>query len=562
MMAQPMSTCPATLPALFAARVADSADRPGLFVRREQRYVGITWRELAETVRSCAAGLIERGVRPGDRVAQFSENRYEWLVVDLAIQLAQAIHVPIHAPLTGEQAAYQIDHSGAVVLFVSTSAQAAKLAGLPRDWPSTLHCFRFDPEPMELGGRPVPSWETLHASNGAGRGEEVERQAVERVRPESLATILYTSGTTGEPKGVMLSHHNLVSNAWGAVTKFGMSGGDRRLNFLPLSHIFARTCDAYTWLITGCELGLAQNRETVLADCADFHPTIMSGVPYFYDRVRRLLLSEGRESEPGALRDKLGGAISYCCSGGAPLPDHVYDFYWEREVPLLQGYGLTETSPVISMSTMEHVRRGASGVAIRDVEVRIAEDGEILTRGPHVMLGYYQRPEATAEVLRDGWFSTGDYGRVDEDGFLFITGRKKELIVTSGGKNIAPVQLESLLTEDPLILQAVVIGDGRDYLTALIVPNPDALRDEIVRRQIPVTSRAEALKHPQVLALYEERIRERLRSVSYYEQVKKFCLMDRGFTIESGELTPKLSLRRQEIALHCCDLIEDLYRKN
>jgi long-chain acyl-CoA synthetase len=243
------------------------------------------------------------------------------------------------------------------------------------------------------------------------------------------------------------------------------------------------------------------------------------------------------------------------------LPVHVFDFFWEHDVPLVQGYGLTETSPVVSMSTIESVRRGASGKPIQDVEVRIAEDGEILTRGPHIMLGYYNRPDATAEVIQDGWFYTGDYGYLDDDGFLYITGRKKELIVTTGGKNIAPVLIESLLTEDPLILQAVVIGDDRDYLTALIVPNPDGLRSEIVSRKIAVRSADEALRHPDVLGLYEQRIAQRLRGLSYYEQIRKFHLMNRGFTIESGELTPKLSLRRQQIAANCRDLIEALYKK-
>jgi long-chain acyl-CoA synthetase len=340
-----------------------------------------------------------------------------------------------------------------------------------------------------------------------------------------------------------------------------MSDGDRRLTFLPLSHIFARTCDAYTWLATGCQLALAQSRDTVLADCADFHPTIINGVPYFYDKVCRVLRDEGRADEPGALRKKLGGEIRYCCSGGAALPLHVFDFFWERDVPLLQGYGLTETSPVISMSTLQDVRKGASGKAIRDVEVRIADDGEILSRGPNIMSGYYARPEATAEVLRDGWFYTGDYGYVDEDGFVFITGRKKELIVTTGGKNIAPVLLESLLTEDPLILQAVVIGDNRDYLTALIVPNPDGLRAEIQARGIVLAPQENPLKNPRIITLFDQRIRERLHAVSYYEQIRRFHLMHRGFTIESGELTPKLSLRRQEIAANCRELIEEMYRK-
>lgn len=550
-----------TLPQLFHERTSASADNVGVFVRREGRLVGMAWREFAEDVRSVAAGLIRIGVQPGDRVAQFSENRYEWLVVDLAIQLAQAIHVPLHAPLTGEQAAYQIDHSGAVVVFVSTPTQLAKLASLPRSWRPSLQFFSFDPCDTKIGGVPVSSWTVLRDGIDLASQEAAESNARTHVRPVSVSTILYTSGTTGEPKGVVLTQHNLVSNALAAVAKFGLSKEDRRLSFLPFSHIFARTCDLYTWLVTGCQLAIASSRESVLTDCLDFHPTTMNGVPYFYDKVRRLLVEEGRADAHGALREKLGGAMEYCCSGGAALPNHVFDFFWERGVPLLQGYGLTETSPVISMSTMRDVRRGASGQAVRDVEVRIADDGEILTRGPHVMVGYYGRPDATAEVLRDGWFHTGDYGSLDHDGFLTITGRKKELIVTSGGKNIAPVQLESLLVEEPLIAQAVVLGDGHDYLTALIVPNPDALGAEIVSRGISIATRDEALAHPQVVSLFAERIQQRLRSVSHHEQIRKFRLLSRGFTIESGELTPKLTLRRQEIAANFRELILEMYRQ-
>lgn len=562
-MIQPMqqSSQTQTLPQLFASRIAESAERPAVFIRRDGKFQPTLWKEFARQVRALASGMIRLGVQPGDRIAQFSENRYEWLVVDVAIQLAQSIHVPIHAPLTGEQAAYQVDHSGSRVVFVSNTAQAAKLAGLKQNWQPEIRFFSFEPTNVHLAGRPIAHWSDLSQGIDDSALQAVEDRAVKNVRPESLATILYTSGTTGEPKGVMLTQDNLVTNALAAVHQFGMEPEDRRLTFLPLSHIFARTCDVYTWLATGCQLALAQTRDSVLADCADFHPTIMNGVPYFYDKVRRLIIDEGREKETDALRNKLGGAIRYCCSGGAACPVHVFDFFWERNVPLLQGYGLTETSPIISMSTIEQVRRGASGKCIKDVEVKIADDGEILTRGPHIMTGYYGRPEATAEVIRDGWFYTGDYGHVDEDGFVYITGRKKELIVTSGGKNIAPVYLESLLTEDPLILQAVVIGDDRDFLTALIVPNPDALRAEIISRSIAVTTREAALQHPDVLRLYEERIKNCLQSVSYYEQIRKFHLMDRGFTIESGELTPKLSLRRQEIAINCREIIEDMYRK-
>jgi long-chain acyl-CoA synthetase len=273
----------------------------------------------------------------------------------------------------------------------------------------------------------------------------------------------------------------------------------------------------------------------------------------------RLLVDQQRADEPGSLPEMLGGRVRFCCSGGAALPDHVARFYNERGVTLVQGYGLTETSPVVTLSTPEMNKVGCVGRTVEGVEVRIAADGEILTRGPHVMLGYWRKPEATAAVLRDGWFYTGDVGEIDADGFLRITGRKKELIVTAAGKNIAPVQLESLLGEDPLVHQAMVIGDGRNYLVALIVPGPDALKFEIMTRGIPVTNAAEALAHPAVRQLYTERIAQRLAGVSHYEQVQKFALLDRPFTIESGELTPTLKLRREVIAAHFADEIRRMY---
>ncbi|MEO8497718.1 MAG: AMP-binding protein, partial [Planctomycetota bacterium] len=247
------------------------------------------------------------------------------------------------------------------------------------------------------------------------------------------------------------------------------------------------------------------------------------------------------------------------CSGGAALPVHVFDFFMKHDVPLLQGYGLTESSPVITLSSEHGVKRGAVGRAIPEVEVRIAGDGEVLTRGPHVMLGYFKNQAATEEVIRDGWLHTGDIGRLDEEGYLFITGRKKELIVTSGGKNIAPVYLESLLTQDPLIAQAVVIGDDRKYLTALIVPEFALLDEEIASRGLDVSSGTDVLQHTEVLKLFEERIAARLAVVSSYEQVRKFTLLKRGFTVESGEMTPKLTLRRDSIQANCRDLIEAMY---
>ena len=557
-----MSTATAeTVVDLFVDRVRCSGSETALWFKRGE-WKSSTWEEISQDVYRTAAWLESCGVQPGDRVVQLSENRYEWIIADLAIHLASAIHVPIHAPLTGQQVAYQVCDSGARIVLLSTAEQAGKLAANSEQLPKDLRVFSFEDCQVNLGGRQIESfWDVLGEYDPAA-SERLRDASLAGLDGDSLATILYTSGTTGEPKGVMLTHRNLVSNTLGTVDAFGFTGADLRLTFLPLSHIFARTCDLYTWIATGAQLALAEARETVVADSAEIKPTLMNGVPYFYDKVMRALVEAGKADEPEALRNLLGGAIRMCCSGGAALPDHVFDFYTERDVPLLQGYGLTESSPVITLSSPTQVRRGAVGRTIADVEVKVADDGEILTRGPHVMSGYYKQPAATAEMLRDGWLHTGDLGHVDEDGFLFITGRKKELIVTSGGKNVAPVYLESLLTEDPLILQAMVVGDDKKFLAALIVPDPEVLRREIKSRKITVMSVAGALKHQDVLALFSERIEACLQSVSPYEQVRKFTLMDRGFTVESGELTPKLTLRREQIVAKCRHFIDAMYNND
>ena len=387
-----------------------------------------------------------------------------------------------------------------------------------------------------------------------------QAEALSATMPTDLATILYTSGTTGEPKGVMLSHGNLASNARSSLSVFESLPDDLRLCWLPLSHIFARTSDLYCWIASRSQMAVAQSREKIIANCQALHPTIVTGVPYFFDKVRRHLLSQADGEPPGRLSEMLGGRLRIACSGGAALPDATAEFYWRHDVPLVQGYGLTETSPVITVSHPSANRVGSVGRPIPEVEVRIADDGEILTRGPHVMQGYWSRPQETAATIRDGWLHTGDLGRIDDDGYVWITGRKKELIVTAGGKNIAPVYLESLLAEEPLISQVAVLGEGRNYLAALIVPNADTLRAEIIQRRIPVRSAAEALVHPDVLALYRRQIDTRLAAAAQCEQIGRFALLDRAFSIEQGELTPTLKLRRGTIHDHYFERIEQLYR--
>ena len=379
------------------------------------------------------------------------------------------------------------------------------------------------------------------------------------VKPDDLAQILYTSGTTGEPKGVMLAQSNLASNVAAILQMWVPSEDDVRLTWLPLSHIFARTCDLYTWIAAGAVLALADSPEAVPANCQEVHPTLINGVPYFFDKLHRFLASQGMADKPGMLQAALGGRVRYCGSGGAALADHTHLFFKEQGVFISQGYGLTETSPTISTGQETDTKVGTVGRLLPGVEVKISDEGEICTRGPHVMKGYWNLPEATAEVIRDGWFHTGDLGEIDSDGYLKITGRKKELIVTSAGKNIAPVNLEALLTADPLIAQALVIGDAKNFLTALIVVNPEPLMAEIKELEIPVNTVEEALTNPQVRELYAGRIAQRLAGVSHYEQVQKFTLIARPFSPETNELTLTLKLRRKVIEGNYAHEIAGMY---
>ena len=545
----------ATIISLFRERVCRDGERTALRVKRGGHYVSLDWNELARDARLAAVALRRLGVEPGDRVVQASENRYEWIVADLAVHLARGVHVAVHATLSGPQIAYQIANSGARLVLVSGPEQLQKLLGA-EGLPPGMAFVSFDP--CGAAGGSVERFADLVADVSDADGQAIEAEAAAHTTTGDLATILYTSGTTGEPKGVMLSHGNLASNALAALAAFGVETDDLKLCWLPLSHIFARTSDLYTWLGGGHEMALAENRETLLADCAVVQPTVMNGVPYFYDKVYRWLRDQGRGDESGALRAALGGRMRYCCSGGAALADHVAEFFQQQGIPLVQGYGLTESSPVITVCRAVANCIGSVGRAIAGVEVRIADDGEILTRGPHVMLGYWNQPAATAETIRDGWLHTGDLGTL-EDGFLRITGRKKELLVTAGGKNVAPAWLEGLLSEDPLIAQAMIVGDGRNYLAALIVPDPLALAGEIRARGIQLVSAAEALVHPAVRELYAERINRRLSDAARCEQVGKFTLLPRGFSIESGELTPTLKLRRGVILQNFSREIEAMY---
>jgi long-chain acyl-CoA synthetase len=546
-----------TVPALLCRCAHEHGERTAIWIHDGERFAPRTWDAIAEDAAQLAAVLRQLGVAPGERVATIVENRYAWVLADLAILLIRGVHVPIHTTLSGDQMAHQIVHSESRLTLLAGQQQAQALAPRAAELRSTSKFIALDDWKRRAKHALAPG---LLAERIAAVDSPPDIAALAaEVREDELATIMYTSGTTGEPKGVMLSHANLASNAIATADSVGQTDKDLRLCFLPLSHVYARTCDLYTWIYRASELAIARSRETILEDMQLVRPTLLNGVPYFYEKVVRGLRAAGKDDRPGVLAGMLGGQVRFCFCGGAALPDHIESYFDEQNVPILAGYGLSETSPVIAASGEHAYKPGCVGRAIHGVEVRISDDGEILTRGPHVMQGYWKDAEATEQILRDGWLHTGDLGELDEDGFLRITGRKKELIVTSAGKNIVPGHLEGLLSQSPLILQVVVFGEGRSYLTALIVPDADAFKAAMREHKVRVFSKRGALAHPRMHELYRQEIDRLLAGVSKHEQIGRFHLLGQGFSPESGEMTSKASLRREVIAENYAKEIEALY---
>lgn len=513
-------------------------------------YRDISWDSYRRQADQAAAGLIDIGVNPGDRIAILSENRFEWLIADHAILSAAASDVPLHAPLAPAQVAYQVGHSESRGIVVSNQAQADKVFEVLDDLPLLEFVISFDPIESRSERIRVLTWEQLRhqLSGGALNAALQEVQLREAgLSTESLATIIYTSGTTGNPKGVMLTHGNLLCNAASTCEISFISIEDTLLSWLPYSHIYARCVDHYLTSIAGVTVALAGSVDTLMSDLGQIKPHWLTSVPRVYEKVWNSVATLDEETRNAALQSVFGPRIKQLTSGGAPLPRQIAEGFFAAGLPLLEGYGLTESSPVISFNSIEHYRIGSVGKALDDVEVRIADDGEILTRGPHVMRGYWKNEEATNETIEDGWLKTGDVGRLDEDGFLFITDRKKDLFVTSSGKNIAPAELERILSRDEYIDQAVVYGDGRKFVSALIVPDFAQLQTIADERNVDLTSGDEFLTAPALLEFLDERVQSAMQQVSQPERVKKFLVLARPFQVSDGELTATLKVRRRHI---------------
>src|SRR6266545_1157896 len=569
---------------------------------RQGSIVGLSTRDWFDKLRDVSLGLSSLGIGRGDRVVIMSESRPEWLLVDLATLAFGAVVVPVYSTLTAAQARYIIQDAGARIAFVSTAEQLEKLQRIRHELPTLEAIITFDPiagvSPSILGLDAVAHRGHARLMGEWGVGREFRDKARE-IRPADLATIIYTSGTTGEPKGVMLSHHNLISNLLSGHTIVPVDENDISLSFLPLSHSFELLV-SYVYLAYGVTIVFAEAIETIAKDLAMVRPTVMTGVPRVYEKFQVRILERGgalpqprrtlfhwgvrvavaraRAMEKGGprgllaletaaaerlvfskIRESVGGRLRCLVSGSAPLPLDVATFFAGIGLPITEGYGLTETSPVVTANPMNAPRLGTVGKPIPGVEVKIADDGEVLVRGPNVMVGYYNKPAETAAVLKDGWFHTGDVGTLDADGYLAITDRKKDLLVTSGGKKIAPQPIEALLKKSPLIAEAIVLGDRRRFASALLVPDFAALERRLKDLGGPPGEREKLVNRKDVVALYKDVVEALNQELSQFERIKRFRLLPREFTIESGELTPTMKVRRKTVEQNWKNEIDELY---
>ncbi|HEY5022044.1 MAG TPA: long-chain fatty acid--CoA ligase [Gemmatimonadaceae bacterium] len=591
---------PGTLNKLFFDAVSQY-DRPdALQVKSGGAYRPISHSEVSTRVRHAARGLQSLGVRRGDRVSILSENRPEWAIADFASLTAGLADVPIYPTLPADQIAYMLKDSGAVAIFVSGRAQAEKIKEIRGQLPALKTVIGFEGIP----GLTDMSLSELEKRGAQGETEETTaryRGEALSVKPDDVATIIYTSGTTGDPKGVMLTHDNIFSNVAATRTAVPFEGRDVALSFLPLSHIFERMGGHYMMWATGSSIAYAESIDTVPANMVEVRPTIVLSVPRLYEKMYARVLESALTGgyikkqiffwargvaerwanetlagkQPGALlarqyalaqklvfskvKARTGGRLRFFVSGGAPLSPEINKFFYAAGLEILEGYGLTETSPVISVNTLDNFRIGTVGKPIDGVEVKIAADGEILTRGPHVMKGYFNKPEATREAIDpDGWFRTGDIGEL-RDGFLTITDRKKDIIVTAGGKNIAPQPLENKVKTNKYVAQAVMLGDRRKFPSMLIVPNFDQLERWAQRHNIIWTDRAQLLRMPTIQAKIEKEVNRELAGAAHFEVPKKIGLLEHDFSIERGELTPTQKVRRKAIDKHYKTFIDSLY---
>ncbi|MCJ7645014.1 MAG: long-chain fatty acid--CoA ligase, partial [Candidatus Aminicenantes bacterium] len=562
-----------------------------MLYKKEGVYVPLSTREFGDKVRALSLGLRELGLGRGDKLIILSENRPEWVMTDFATLCRGALTVPIYTTLVPEQVQYIIEDSDAKIVVYSGPELGHKIEAVKGRLSKVKHYISFSSEAPEGVLTLERVLELGRKADAADKGL-FEREAL-LVKPDDEASLIYTSGTTGVPKGVILTHGNFVNNIIGVSTIIQFSHKDTVLSFLPLSHVLERLV-TFTYLFRGCSIAYAESVETVAQNLLEIKPQIMVGVPRVFEKIYakvmdNVLSSSGLKRKiffwainvgktwgalkvsgrdiPAPLRFKrnlahklvfakiiarTGGRVRFFVSGGAPLSKDIAEFFYAIGLVILEGYGLTETAPALSINTFEAIRFGSVGKPIPDVEIRIAPDGEILAKGPNIMKGYYKKEAETREVFEDGWFKTGDIGHIDEDGFLVITDRKKDIIVTSGGKNVAPQPIENLLKTIPYVSTAVVIGDRKRFVAALIVPNFEKLEEYARNAGIAFKDRGELVRNEQVIGFIKAEVDRATPALAPYERIKRVALLEREFEIEKDEITPSLKVKR--------NIIEDRYR--
>ncbi|MYB95977.1 long-chain fatty acid--CoA ligase [Candidatus Poribacteria bacterium] len=583
-----------TLISMFEAAVQEYSNKAALAHKPQGgTYLDISYTELDASVAAFSKGLNALGVEKNDRVAILSENRPEWAITDFGSLKVGAVTVPMFSTLTAAQVGYILKDSGAKIICVSTEKQLEKVSAIRDEVPTLEQIIIFDTIEDEIPEGVIQFDAVCELTSEAADSAASE---------DDIATIIYTSGTTGNPKGVMLTHANFISNVEACKSLIDVSESDVLLSFLPLSHVFERLGGHYVPLFSGAKIAYAESTFTVAQNMKEVAPTVMLSVPRLYETMHERILRAVQEGSslkqkifhwgvsvgsavssaiqqgknPSAilrlqqgiadklvfakLKEATGGRLRFFVSGGAALPQSIAEFFHAAGILILEGYGLTETSPVISMNHPGKWKFGTVGAQVPGIEVQIAEDGEILTRGPHVMKGYFNNDTATAEVIdAEGWFHTGDIGIIDADGFVKITDRKKNIIVLSNGKNVAPQPIESELVRSPFISQVMVIGSERKNLAALIVPNFDALKAWASENSIETDDLSVMLQVREVQQHIQSEIRSRLTDFADFEQVRRFVLLEKEFSQEADEMTPTLKLKRNVILEKYGDVIAGMY---
>jgi long-chain acyl-CoA synthetase len=566
--------------------------------------VGGEWRsipytELGGKIQAVAKALLESGIQEGDMVGIFARNGPEWATADFGILTARAVSVPIYATNTTRQAEYVARDAGLKLVFVGDQAQYDKVMSFKASTPQLQWVIAFDRTTRLSGDGSLYFDDFVRTGAASPRDAEVERRLASATS-EDVATLIYTSGTTGDPKGAVLTHANLFHQFRALDERFDVGTQDRSICFLPLSHTYERLWSYYVFRC-GAENDYIADPKDVVACMPEVKPTAMVSVPRLYEKICAAVLGRTASSSPAKraifkwamgvgrkyqyrrkdgksvgpllallhrvadalvlskIRDVVGGKKNFFSCGGAPLSSDVEEFFFAAGLLICQGYGLTETSPMLTCNAPGAFKFGTVGRPILGVEIRIAESGEILARGANVMKGYYKKPAETAEVFEDGWFKTGDVGEIDADGFLRITDRIKDLIITSQGKNTAPQHIEAMFGTDPYVEQVAVLGDKRHYVSALVVPSFPALEQHARESGIPFASRAELVARPEIIAFYEGRIQGVNAALASYEQIKRFTLMPGEFTQEGGELTPTLKVKRRFVEQKYRAVIDAMY---